>query len=55
MPFDFQMFKIVTSAKANPAKRETFAIQTWGKNPEKTHSTMELNSGYSLNETLLFI
>jgi hypothetical protein len=29
------MFKIVTRAKANPAKREPFAIRTRGKTPRE--------------------
>jgi hypothetical protein len=49
------MFKIVTLAKTNPAKREHFAILTWGKKTKKAHSTTELNSGYSIHETLQFM
>jgi hypothetical protein len=35
MPFDFRMFKIITLAKANPAKRDLLALQTPAKSTQE--------------------
>ena len=54
-PFDFRMFKIVTRAKANPAKRDPFAIRTWVNPPREGTLYHEAKHLIFFSETMWFV